>query len=343
MSNVLVTGGAGYIGSHMCVELLQNGDDVVVIDNLSNSSTASLEAVQRITQRELEFVDGDVTDADVLGLLFADHRFDAVVHFAGLKSVGESVDDPIKYYHNNVNGTLCLVEAMSAAEVKTIVFSSSATVYGIPSKVPITEDFPTGAINPYGRTKLVIERLLEDVYEADPSWRISILRYFNPVGAHPSGEIGEDPNDAPNNLMPYVSQVAVGRLPYLKVFGDNYPTRDGTGVRDYIHVVDLIDGHMKALEFLEDAPKLAVHNLGTGTGYSVLEVLDAFQSACGKTLRHEIVGRRPGDAAESYADPSKAVSELGWQAKFDLARMCEDAWRWQSLHPNGYSSEGSAD
>ena len=343
MSKVLVTGGAGYIGSHMCVELLQNGDDVVVIDNLSNSTAASLEAVQRITQRELEFVDGDVTDADALGALFADHRFDAVVHFAGLKSVGESVDDPIKYYHNNVNGTLRLVEAMSVAQVKSVVFSSSATVYGIPSTVPITEDFPTDAINPYGRTKLMIERLLEDVYEADPSWRISILRYFNPVGAHPSGEIGEDPNDIPNNLMPYISQVAVGRLPYLKVFGDDYPTRDGTGVRDYIHVVDLVYGHMKALEFLDDAPKFAVHNLGTGTGYSVLEILDAYQSACGKTLRHEIVGRRPGDAAESYADPSKAIAELGWQAKFDLARMCEDAWRWQSQHPNGYPSKGSAD
>ncbi len=341
MSKVLVTGGAGYIGSHMCVELIQAGDNVVVIDNLANSSVASLDAVQRITQGKIEFVEGDVTDADTLESLFTNHDFRAVIHFAGLKSVAESVGDPLRYYHNNVNGTLRLVEAMSAADVKTLVFSSSATVYGIPTEVPITEDFPTNAINPYGQTKLTIERLLHDLYAADPSWRISILRYFNPVGAHPSGEIGEDPNDIPNNLMPYIAQVAVGRLPHLEVFGDDYPTRDGTGVRDYIHVVDLVNGHLKALEFLEDEPKLAVHNLGTGTGYSVLEILHAFEIACGKTLCHEIVGRRPGDAAESFADPTKALSELGWQTQYDLARMCEDAWRWQRQHPNGYAAKES--
>ena len=339
MSEVLVTGGAGYIGSHMCVELIQNGDDVVVVDNLSNSSAASIDAVQRITQGKIEFIEGDVTDATTLESLFTNHDFHAVIHFAGLKSVAESVSDPLRYYHNNVNGTLRLVEAMSAADVKTLVFSSSATVYGVPTVVPITEDFPTSAINPYGQTKLTVEHLLLDLYAADPNWRISILRYFNPVGAHPSGEIGEDPHDIPNNLMPYIAQVAVDRLPRLQVFGDDYATRDGTGVRDYIHVMDLVNGHLKALEFLEDEPNLAVHNLGTGTGYSVLEILRAFEAACGKTLCHEIVGRRPGDAAESFADPTKAFSDVGWQAQYDLARMCEDAWRWQKQHPNGYAAK----
>ncbi len=336
MAEILVTGGAGYIGSHMCVELLQAGHDVVVVDNLSNSSAHSVQAVQRITQKPLTFVEADLRDARRLRSVFDEHDISAVLHFAGLKAVGESVAKPMLYYDNNVSGTLRLVEAMSDAGVKTLVFSSSATVYGMPERVPIDETFPTAPINPYGRTKLQIEEILRDLQAADPAWRISLLRYFNPVGAHASGEIGEDPNDIPNNLMPYIAQVAVGRLPHLRVFGDDYDTPDGTGVRDYIHVVDLVHGHLKALEFLAENPGIHVHNLGTGRGYSVLEVVEAFSRAAGKQIPYRITERRPGDAAQSYADPAKANRELGWQAAFDLERMCEDVWRWQTRRPQGY-------
>jgi UDP-glucose 4-epimerase len=336
MSEVLVTGGAGYIGSHMCVELLQAGYGVTVIDNLSNSSARSLQAVQRITQKSLSFAEADLRDGARLETLFRAHEFSAVLHFAGLKAVGESVAKPMLYYDNNVNGTLRLIEAMTNSGVRTLVFSSSATVYGMPETVPIDEDFPTSPINPYGRTKLQVEEILQDLQVADPDWRISLLRYFNPVGAHASGEIGEDPNDIPNNLMPYIAQVAVGRLPHLNVFGNDYPTRDGTGVRDYIHVVDLARGHLKALEYLEQHRGVAIHNLGTGRGYSVLEVIDGFEQASGKMIPYHVVDRRPGDAAQSFADPTKANRELGWQAQFDLQQMCDDTWRWQMQHPNGY-------
>tara|TARA_Y100001934_G_scaffold189166_1_gene223073 strand:+ start:1694 stop:2716 length:1023 start_codon:yes stop_codon:yes gene_type:complete len=339
MKTILVTGGAGYIGSHMCVELLQAGYQVVVADNLDNSSATSLTHVQSITQKELSFHQFDLRDPTSLGHLFAKYSFDAVLHFAGLKAVGESIENPMRYYDNNVNGTLRLLEAMQNASVKTIVFSSSATVYGMPETMPIREDFPTGPINPYGRTKLMIEEMLRDLYAGTPDWRISILRYFNPVGAHATGQIGEDPNGIPNNLVPYVSQVAVGRLPVLKVFGGNYPTPDGTGIRDYIHVVDLARGHLKALEFLEDSPKLTTHNLGTGQGNSVLEVVTAFERASGVAVPYEVVERRPGDAAVSFADPSKAAEELKWQAEFDLDRMCQDVWRWQRAFPQGYESK----
>lgn len=336
MNTVLVTGGAGYIGSHMCVELLQAGYRVIVLDNLCNSSRKSLDAVERITQKTLTFVQGDLRDAEVLAEIFAGNDIDAVLHFGGLKAVGESVASPASYYDNNVLGTLRLVEAMSAADCRTLVFSSSATVYGVPEEMPINEDCPTGAINPYGRTKLHIEEMLRDVAGSDPEWRISLLRYFNPVGAHASGEIGEDPEGIPNNLVPFVSQVAVGLRPHVNVFANDYPTPDGTGIRDYIHVIDLVRGHLKALEYLSENPGVHVHNLGTGRGYSVLEMIDAFASASGKEIPYEVVARRPGDAAVSYADASKAERELGWRAEFDLRRMCEDVWRWQSRHPNGY-------
>jgi len=307
-----------------------------VLDNLSNSSAKSLQAVQRITQKELHFIEGDLRDKSALAKLFKHNEISVVLHFGGLKAVGESVNNPLWYYDNNVNGTLCLIEAMTNADVKTLVFSSTATVYGAPVTMPITENFPTSPINPYGQTKLTIETMLRDLHASDPSWSISMLRYFNPVGAHSSGEIGENPNGIPNNLMPYVSQVAVGKLPRLRVFGDDYPTHDGTGIRDYIHVMDLVRGHLHALEFLKDKPKLAVHNLGTGTGYSVYEVLKAFEQASGKTIPYQVVERRPGDAAESFADPSKANEELNWRAEYDLDQMCTDAWRWQEMHPHGY-------
>ena len=336
MSEILVTGGAGYIGSHMCVELLQQGYDVIVLDNLANSSERSLDAVQCIARRNLEFVNADLRDSGALRRIFREHRFSAVLHFAGLKAVGESVQQPLSYYDNNVCGTWALLDAMANADVKTLVFSSSATVYGIPDSVPITEEFPTAPINPYGRTKLMVEDMLRDLAASNGEWRIALLRYFNPVGAHPSGEIGEDPNDIPNNLMPYITQVAVGRLPILRVFGADYPTHDGTGVRDYIHVMDLVRGHLKALEHLRTTPGVHVHNLGTGTGYSVLDVVRAFEQASGRQIPYEIVERRPGDAAQCFADPARARAELGWQTELDLARMCEDAWRWQQTHPEGY-------
>ena len=333
---ILVTGGAGYIGSHMCVELLQSGHEVIVLDNLSNSSVKSLDAVQRITQKPLHFVEDDIRDSAQLDKLFSNHDIHAVLHFAGLKAVGESVTQPVQYYDVNVNGTLRLVEAMNKVACKTLVFSSSATVYGIPETMPISECTTTGPINPYGRSKLMVEEVLRDLHASDPSWRISLLRYFNPVGAHASGEIGEDPNDVPNNLMPFISQVAVGRREKLQVFGDDYDTPDGTGVRDYIHVVDLARGHLKALEYLADGPKLAIHNLGTGNGYSVLDTLRAFEKASGRTIPYEVVARRPGDAAVSYADPGKANRELNWTAQYDIEHMCADAWRWQSQHPQGF-------
>lgn len=336
-STILVTGGAGYIGSHMCVELLQAGHKVVVLDNLSNASAASLDAVKRITQKSLDFVEGDLRNSDLLEKLFTETAIDGVLHFAGLKAVGESTALPLQYYDNNVNGTLRLLDAMRQADCKTLVFSSSATVYGMPDEMPLRESAPTGAINPYGRTKLMIEEILRDLYAADTTWRISLLRYFNPVGAHASGQIGEDPNDIPNNLMPFISQVAVGRRDVLNVFGDDYPTQDGTGVRDYIHVVDLARGHLRALEYLANEPKLCIHNLGTGNGYSVLDAVKAFERASGREIPFRIAGRRPGDTAVSYADPTKAQQELGWTAEYDLQRMCEDAWRWQGKHPNGFT------
>ena len=336
-STILVTGGAGYIGSHMCVELLQAGHKVVVLDNLSNASAASLDAVKRITQKSLDFVEGDLRNSDLLEKLFTETAIDGVLHFAGLKAVGESTALPLQYYDNNVNGTLRLLDAMRQADCKTLVFSSSATVYGMPDEMPLRESAPTAAINPYGRTKLMIEEILRDLYAADTTWRISLLRYFNPVGAHASGQIGEDPNDIPNNLMPFISQVAVGRRDVLNVFGDDYPTQDGTGVRDYIHVVDLARGHLRALEYLANEPKLCIHNLGTGNGYSVLDAVKAFERASGREIPFRIAGRRPGDTAVSYADPTKAQQELGWTAEYDLQRMCEDTWRWQSKHPNGFT------
>ena len=340
MSTILVTGGAGYIGSHTTVELLNTDNKVIVLDNLSNASEASLAAVRRLTNREIEFVQGDIRNEDLLGQLFAEKQIDAVMHFAGLKAVGESVAKPLSYYDNNVQGTLCLLRAMRDHGTRKLVFSSSATVYGDPATVPITEDFPTSTTNPYGQSKLMVEEILQDFHRsvADQNdWGISILRYFNPVGAHISGEIGEDPNGIPNNLMPYISQVAVGKLPFLRVFGNDYETRDGTGVRDYIHVVDLAKGHLRALENLDRGPKLTIHNLGTGTGYSVLEALKAFEEACGKTIDYQFAERRPGDIAECYANPERALTELGWQADFGIERMCEDAWRWQSQYPEGFA------
>jgi UDP-glucose 4-epimerase len=333
---LLITGAAGYIGSHFCVEALQEGYEVVALDNLCNSSRRSLQAVEQITQKTLTFVEGDIRDKECLAQLFAEHDILAVVHFAGLKAVGESNDKPLHYYDNNLGGTVALLEAMKDAGCERLVFSSSATVYGLSEQMPLQEDHPTGAINPYGRTKLMIEEVLQDLHAGDPSWRISILRYFNPVGAHSSGEIGESPNDIPNNLMPYIAQVAVGRRPELQVYGNDYPTPDGTGVRDYIHVVDLVRGHLRAIERLDRQPGLSIHNLGTGQGYSVLEAVAAFEKASGQTIAYQFAPRRAGDAAVSYGDPAKAKAELGWEAEYGLARMCEDVWRWQSRHPNGY-------
>ncbi|MFK7912631.1 MAG: UDP-glucose 4-epimerase GalE [Pseudomonadales bacterium] len=333
---LLITGGAGYIGSHFCVEALQAGHQLTVLDNLCNSSPAALAAVQRITQKELEFVEGDIRDAKLLQELFGTHQFDGVIHFAGLKAVGESTEAPLRYYDNNVSGTLTLLEAMANSPCRTLVFSSSATVYGAAETMPLSESAPLGATNPYGQTKLTVEQLLADLQRGDPSWQISILRYFNPVGAHASGQIGESPNDVPNNLMPYISQVAVGRRPELSVFGNDYPTPDGTGVRDYIHVVDLVQGHLDALDFLATRPGLAVHNLGTGQGYSVLEMIQAFEAASGRKIPYQFAPRRAGDIAQCYADASKAQTDLGWRARFDLARMCTDVWRWQSNFPDGF-------
>ncbi len=336
MKRILVTGGAGYIGSHTCVELLDADYEVVVVDNLSNSSFIALARVQELTGKPLTFIQADLRDKPALEEIFREYPVEAVIHFAGLKAVGESVEKPLEYYENNVGGTLNLLLAMRDAGVKTIVFSSSATVYGDPASLPIKEDFPLSATNPYGRSKLIIEEMLRDLHRADASWDIAILRYFNPVGAHPSGRIGESPNDIPNNLMPYISQVAVGRLKKLSVFGDDYSTPDGTGVRDYIHVVDLALGHLKALEKLAQHPGLVTYNLGTGQGYSVLEMVEAFRQASGREVPYEITGRRPGDIAACWADPSLAEKELGWKASRGLKEMCEDTWRWQQNNPAGY-------
>ncbi len=338
---ILVTGGAGYIGSHTCVELLQAGYPLVVLDNLSNSSAESLRRVRELAPGELTFVEGDIRDAATLDRLFADHDIGAVIHFAGLKAVGESASIPLSYYDNNVTGTVNLLEAMDRAGCRDIIFSSSATVYGAPASLPITEDFPLAATNPYGRTKLFIEEILRDVCAADPRWRAVLLRYFNPVGAHPSGRIGEDPRDIPNNLMPYIMQVAVGRLDRLRVFGDDYDTPDGTGVRDYIHVVDLARGHVAALAKMDAMPGCTAVNLGTGRGYSVLEVVAAAARACGRDIPHEVVARRPGDIAACWADPSLAGNLLGWKAELDLDRMCADHWRWQKANPAGYEPGAS--
>jgi len=333
---ILVTGGAGYIGSHTCLALLQAGYEVVVIDNLVNSKAEALKRVQTLAGQELAFHQLDLRDQTALEALFKRYPLDAVIHFAGLKAVGESVAMPLHYYHNNITGTLILAQVMQRYQVKKLVFSSSATVYGEPHTVPISEDFPLSATNPYARTKLMIEEILSDLRRADAQWQIMILRYFNPVGAHPSGQIGEDPNDRPNNLMPYLAQVAVGKLPELSVFGNDYPTPDGTGVRDYIHVVDLAAGHLKALQKLTTQPGLEIYNLGTGRGYSVLEVISAFEKAAQKPIPYRIAARRPGDIAVCYADPSKARQELGWSAQKGIAAMCADAWRWQSQNPHGY-------
>jgi UDP-glucose 4-epimerase len=337
MARVVVTGGAGYIGSHTCVELLLAGHQVVVVDSLCNAKAEALRRVEALAGRSLvAFHRADVRDRGALREIFAEEPVDAVIHFAALKAVGESVRLPLRYYDNNVAGTLALVETMAEAGVKCLVFSSSATVYGDPVKVPICEDFPTGPTNPYGRSKWVTEMLLEDAAAADSGWRIALLRYFNPVGAHPSGRIGEDPSGLPNNLMPYVSQVAVGRLPRLRVFGGDYPTVDGTGVRDYIHVVDLAQGHLRAMDYLANHRGLLKVNLGTGRGYSVLEVVRAYEEASGRPIPFEIVARRQGDVAACWADPSLAAQILGWRAERDLASMCRDAWRWQAANPAGY-------
>ena len=330
---IFVTGGAGYIGSHTCVELLEAGYEVVVYDNLSNASREALRRVEEITGKSLEFIEGDIRDARSLERAIA--GCDAVIHFAGLKAVGESVAKPLEYYDNNVGGTVTLLEVMKKAGIDTIVFSSSATVYGDPDFLPLREEHPLRATNPYGRTKLMIEEILRDLFVAEPYWRIAILRYFNPVGAHPSGRIGEDPRGIPNNLMPFITQVAVGKRERLSVFGGDYDTADGTGVRDYIHVVDLARGHLKALEALE-CPQCEAINLGTGQGYSVLEMVDAFAEASGRAIPYEIVDRRPGDIAACYADPGKAQRILGWKAQKGLREMCEDSWRWQSGNPEGY-------
>ncbi len=334
---ILVTGGAGYIGTHACISLIEAGYPVVVLDNLCNASAEAIARVESITGAGIPLIVRDIRDSDGLDTLFANHTIDAVMHFAGLKAVGESVETPLEYYDNNVNGTLVLLAAMQRAGVSKLIFSSSATVYGDPASVPITEDFPTSATNPYGRSKLMVEEILADWGHAHPEWSIGRLRYFNPVGAHESGQIGEDPQDWPNNLMPFVAQVAVGRRDQLSVFGGDYPTPDGTGVRDYIHVVDLAEGHVAALKYVEQNPGVLTVNLGTGNGSSVLDMVRAFEQASGRKIPYRIVERRAGDIAECWADPALAEELLGWKASRSLEAMCEDTWRWQSQNPQGYS------
>lgn len=335
---ILVTGGVGYIGSHTCLELLAAGHELVVVDNLSNSKPAALERVQQITGRKLVFHQADIRDRDAMRAVFRQHAVQSVIHFAGLKAVGESVQQPLRYYDNNVAGTVALCEVMAEHRVRKLVFSSSATVYGDPHAVPIREDFPVGGTtNPYGTSKLMIEQILCDLQVSDPDWRIAILRYFNPVGAHESGLIGEDPNGIPNNLMPFVAQVAVGRREFLRVFGGDYPTPDGTGVRDYIHVVDLALGHLAAVDYLSENEGVLTANLGTGCGYSVLQMVEAFRKASGREIPYQVVDRRAGDIACCYADPSQAKEKLNWTAKMGIDRMCEDTWRWQSMNPEGYA------
>ena len=333
---ILVTGGAGYIASHTNVQLLEKGYEVVVLDNLSNSCVESIKRVEELTGKTVRFYKGDCRDREMLKKIFTENKIDAVIHFAGLKAVGESCEKPMLYYDNNLNSNLALAETMSAFGCKKIVFSSSATVYGIPKKLPLTEDCDLGVTNPYGATKLMGEQMFGDFYRADNEWHVMLLRYFNPVGAHESGKIGEDPKGIPNNLMPYISKVAVGKLPYLNVFGNDYPTPDGTGVRDYIHVVDLADAHIKALEHIDEVG-IGIFNIGTGVGYSVLEMVKAFEKACGHEIPYKIAPRRNGDVAECYANCDKAAKYLGFVAKHNLEDMCRDLWKWQSLNPNGYN------
>jgi len=337
MKKILVTGGAGYIGSHTVLELLERDYQVLVIDNLSNSSMESLKRVEKITGKSVDFYEGDLRDEELLDRIFKENEIESVIHFAGLKAVGESVSKPLEYYDNNVGGTLTLLRAMRRSGVKSIIFSSSATVYGDPERLPLDEDCRLSVTNPYGATKLMIENILKDLYRAENDWNTVILRYFNPVGAHESGLIGEDPNGIPNNLVPFIAQVAVGKLPEIKVFGGDFDTPDGTGVRDYIHVVDLALGHIKALEKVTE-PGLRIYNLGTGRGYSVLEMIRAFEKACGKRLPYRIVGRRSGDIGACFADPSKAEMELGWKAERGIEEMCTSHWKWQSMNPNGYEN-----
>ena len=334
---ILVTGGAGYIGSHTCVELLNEGYEVVIVDNLYNASKKAVDRICQITGKEVVFYENDICDRDALNRIFDAHKIDAVIHFAGYKAVGESVQKPIEYYSNNLYGTLTLTDVMRSHGVKNIIFSSSATVYGDPAFVPITEECPKGTCtNPYGWTKWMLEQILSDLHTADPEWNVILLRYFNPIGAHKSGLIGEDPKGIPNNLLPYVAQVAIGKLECLGVFGDDYDTPDGTGVRDYIHVVDLAVGHVKAIRKLADKEGVSIYNLGTGNGYSVLQVVKAFEKACGHSIAYQIKPRRAGDIATCYCDPSKAAKELGWKAQYGIEEMCADSWRWQSMNPDGY-------
>ncbi|HML35911.1 MAG TPA: UDP-glucose 4-epimerase GalE [Bacillota bacterium] len=334
--SILVTGGAGYIGSHTCVRLLDAGYQIIVIDNLCNSNLEAIRRIKEITGRDFRFYQEDLRSEKALDGIFKENEIDSAIHFAGLKAVGESVAQPLRYYENNLISTLNLLRTMDKYSVKKLVFSSSATVYGDPHAVPITEDFPLSATNPYGMTKLMIENILKDLYRADKGWGIALLRYFNPVGAHESGLIGEDPSGIPNNLMPYIAQVSIGKLEKLKVFGNDYPTKDGTGVRDYIHVVDLAEGHLSALRKLEEKSGLHIYNLGTGSGYSVLEMVKAFAEASGRPVPYEIAARRPGDIAACYADPKKAEKELSWKATRSLEEMCRDTWNWQQKNPNGY-------
>lgn len=337
MRTILVAGGAGYIGSHTCVELLQAGYDVVVVDNLSNSSQESLKRVEKITGKSVKFYEADVADKEAMDKIFNENDIFGVINFAGLKAVGESVEKPLEYYQNNITGTLNMCEVMRKHDVKNIIFSSSATVYGDPETVPITEECPKGVCtNPYGWTKSMLEQILTDIQKADNEWNVILLRYFNPIGAHKSGLMGEDPNGIPNNLMPYVMKVAIGQLPQVNVFGNDYDTPDGTGVRDYIHVVDLADGHVKAIKKLEENPGLKIYNLGTGIGYSVLDVIENVSKAVGKEIPYVIAPRRAGDIAQCYADASLAKKELGWEAKNGIKEMCEDSWNWQKNNPNGY-------
>ncbi|MDD6564753.1 MAG: UDP-glucose 4-epimerase GalE [Clostridiales bacterium] len=336
--NILVTGGAGYIGSHTCVELLNACYDIVVVDNFDNSCMKAVDTIKRITGKDFPFYEVDLLDRENLEKVFIENKIDAVIHFAGLKAVGESTQIPLRYYHNNITGTLILMELMEKYDVNNIVFSSSATVYGMPKSVPITEDFPLSTTNPYGSTKLMLEQIMTDAAKANDKLSVTLLRYFNPIGAHKSGEMGEDPQGIPNNLLPYVAQVAVGKLEKVHVFGNDYPTPDGTGVRDYIHVVDLAIGHLKAIEVRANEPGVHIYNLGTGNGYSVLDIIKSFEKACGKEIPYVIDPRRPGDIAECWANPAKAKRELGWEATRGIEEMCEDSWRWQSTHPNGYNS-----
>ncbi|WP_029408436.1 UDP-glucose 4-epimerase GalE [Thiomicrorhabdus sp. Milos-T2] len=336
MESILITGGAGYIGSHTSIEILQAGYHLVVLDNLSNSSIEAIHRVENITNKSIEFINGDIRDQKLLRVIFERFKIRAVIHFAGLKAVGESVAMPLRYYDNNVSGSVALFEVMEEFGCNQLVFSSSATVYGDPASVPIKEDFPLSTTNPYGASKLMIENILRDLHTSNQDWSIALLRYFNPVGAHASGLIGEDPNGTPNNLMPFVSQVAIGKRECLSVFGDDYNTADGTGVRDYIHVVDLAKGHLKAIQAIENSKGVITLNLGTGRGYSVLEVIKAFENASGKSVPYEIVDRRPGDVAECYANTALAKDILGWEASLDINEMCQDSWNWQCANPNGY-------